>query len=175
MNRDPGGSTLVLCLCHTEVLMNRHWILFLAGAVSGLVIASITFVFDAWLGVLPPPFTQSEQYNICAAIQDTDAEPFVGTSTEPSYTIHTHWSSTYHRCIIDTTAPGSDSTIERASALDPTTLLAYIAIDNRTRKVKQCDIWLDWNAAGKLIAAHAPVSCSSQKEFDTYVIPLMSN
>jgi hypothetical protein len=155
--------------------MSRGWILFLAGALSGLVIASLAFVFDVRLGVLPPSFTQSEQYNICATVEDTSAEPFVGTSTETSYTIHTHWSSTYHRCIVDTTAPASDSTIERVSALNPTTLLAYIAIDNRTQKVKQCDIWLDWNAARNLIAAPTPVSCSSQKEFDTYVIPLMSN
>jgi hypothetical protein len=147
--------------------MGRGWILFLAGVVSGLVIASLTFVFDPRVGVLSPPITQSQQYNICATIQ--------GTSTEPSYTIHTHWSSTYQRCIIDTTTPGSDSTIERVSGLDPTTLLAYIAIDNRTQKVKQCDIWLDWNAAGDLIAAPTPVSCSFQQEFDTYAIPLMSN
>jgi hypothetical protein len=58
---------------------------FLVGAVSGLIIAFLAFVFDARLGLLPAPFAKfNEQYDICATIQDLNPELFFGTSTEPS-------------------------------------------------------------------------------------------
>jgi hypothetical protein len=159
--------------------MSRDWIVFLAGVVSGVVLPLLSSILDSRLELLPPLFAKidkSERYNVCNAIQDSGGELFVGTSTEPSYMIDTHWSSTFHRCIIRTTVSDSSaSTVERISTLDPTTLLASIAIDSRTQTVEQCDIWLDWNAAGNLIAAPTPVPCSSQKEFDNYVMPLMDN